>query len=277
MRIFIVMLTLFLVAEATAQEPPQLWDKVQDALSKFVPDGQPLERPIEQSADTAAPGESPQTQRQATWDAATKLTSAETPPTGASPHAKNECLDPTKFQPNQVGYLDYYLFKVVDTGPYEVYLLGEGDQGPTPICLTHVDSEDLQESQLVVILGNVMVRGTKAYKNEKGDELTVRVVKLLSPEESEFADAQRAIIEKENPLRTWTSKDGKHKVEARFRKFAGGKVHLVNKEGKNITVSPSDLTQEDRQYYRDLVKQARDAARKATDPDDAEEHLDPYR
>jgi hypothetical protein len=215
-------------------------------------------------------------ERQALWESATKLANDEEPDTATSPdatatspHAKMQCLDPSKFRPGFVGYLDYYLFKVVDTGPNEVYL--EGEHSKEPFCLTNVDAEELEKSQLVVILGNVMVRGTKAYKTADGDKLTVRVVKLLTPEESDFADAQRAIGESQNPVRTWTSKDGKHKVEAKFLKFAGGKVHLVNSAGKKITVSPNALSLEDREYYRALVKKARDARRKTEPADEAED------
>lgn len=303
MRVLLLIVILVGVAQATAQEqspadrygrptpsediqsqePANLWGKFQDALSKFVPPQQPGERPLEQPLDAAASPDSPAAQRQALWDAATKLTSdvEDDPNTSASPtatpnspHAKDKCLDPSKFQPGQVGYLDYYLFKVVDFAPSEVYLAGE--HGKEPFCLTGVDTEDLQETQVVVIPGNVRVRGTKLYKSDKGDKLTVRVVKLLTPKESEIADAERALQETEHPLRTWTSKDGKHKIEARFSKFAGGKVHLINKAGKAVSIAPNNLSAVDRDYYRDLVKKARDAARKSAAEDDTVDDQEPF-
>jgi hypothetical protein len=265
------------------QEPTDLWGKFQKALSTFVPPQQPGERPIEQPLDSAVPGESPAAKRQALWEAATKLKTPDESETESTfqpkvtlPHDQGDCLDPSKFQPGLAGYLDYYLFTIVDTGPKEVYLTGE--HGKEPFCLTNVDTEDLKKTQLVVVPGNVRVRGTKTYKTAKGDKLTVRVVKLLSPKESEAVDAERSLEKTEYPLRAWTSKDGKHKIEARFLKFLGGKVHLMSKAGKSITISPNDLSLEDREYYRDLVKKAREAARKADEKDEDEEaeSLEPF-
>jgi hypothetical protein len=267
MRISILVGALFLVAEATAQEPPEMLRQFQDVLSRFLASEQPIEG--------AESGDLPEARRQALWESATKLTSDDesntnTSPqaTAASPHPKEQCLDPRQLQPGLIGYLDYYMFKVVDMGPNEVYL--EGEHSKEPICLTNVDSEKLQKSQLVAVLGNVRVLGTKVYKTAEGEKMTVRIVKLLTPAESEFADAQRAIIEKQNPIRTWTSKDGKHKVDAKFLRFADGKVHLVNSAGKQITISPNNLSVEDREYYRALVKKALDARRKQAEAADAD-------
>jgi hypothetical protein len=310
MRIIIFILALMLMNQATAQEqappdyygrPPQpaevqpqepdaqppepttqpsepagLWSGVTDILKKFIPAEMPTERPIEQPLDGTIPGESPAVQRQALWEAATKLkaddesaTDTSPQPTAILPHAQSDCLDPSKFQPGLTGYIDYYLFKIADTGANEVYLAS--DSSDELFCLTNVDTEELENDQEVVVLGYVRVRGTKTYKTAAGDKHTVRVVKLLSPKESEAADAERAIQETEHPLRTWTSKDGKHKIEARFLKFVSGKVHLVNKAGKTITISPNDLSLADRDYYRDLVKKAREAAhKKAAEEDDAD-------
>lgn len=275
MRFAFLIVALFLVTEAAAQAPQQMLRDFQDVLSRFIPPQQPAEQPT----DLAAPEDSAAVQRQALWDSAIKISSDdEEPGTGASPgattspHTQEECLDPAKFQPGQVGYLDYYLFKIADTGRKELYLEGEGLKDP--FCLTGIEIETPEGEELyekdqdVVILGYVRVRGTKVYETQSGEELKVRIVKLLSPEESEVADAQRAILETVHPVRTWTSKDGKHKLEARFLKFEGGKVHLVNSGGKNISISPNNLSTEDREYYRDLIKKAREAARKPAEEDD---------
>ena len=310
MRIKILILALMLANQAIAQEetppdyygrpkppteqPPEpaepppapegqpqgqtgLWDGISDALKKFIPADMPAGRPTEQPLDGAVPGESPVEKRLALWEAATKLkaddesdTESSFQPKVTSPHEPAECLDPSKLQPGQAGHLDYYLFTVVETGSKEVYLAGE--HGKEPFCLTNVNTDDLEKDEQVVVLGNVRVRGTKTYKTAKGDKLTVRVVKLLDSKESEAVDAERAIEETEYPLRTWTSKDGKHKIEARFSKFLNGKVHLVSKAGKAITISPNDLSLADREYYRDLVKKAREAARKH--PEDDEDQTD---
>jgi hypothetical protein len=277
MRTAILILALLVAAEATAQEQPPLWDKLKDALAKFVPPQQPpSERPVEQSLDAISPGNSPDAERQTLWESATKITADQdadtatsSPTTATSAHPKDKCLDPSNFQPGLAGHLDYYLFTVVDMGPHELYLAGEHSK--QPFCLTGVDTEDLEKAEQVVILGNVRVRGTKTYKTEQGDKINVRVVKLLSPEESELADAERALEETEHPVRTWTSKDGKHKIEARFLRFVGGKVYLVNSAGKNITIAPNNLSVEDREYYRALVKKAREAARKTDEVDDADD------
>jgi hypothetical protein len=284
MRIAILILSLCLVTKAAAQAPHEILRTFQDAFSKFVPAGPPTEQRLEQPIDPATAEDSPEARRQALWESATKIqtdddedpsTTASTQPTGGSPHTKEQCIDPAKFRPGQIGYLDYHLFKIVDIGPKELYL--EGEDLKEPFCLTGINTEEegeeeFEKSQLVAILGYVMVRGTRAYETEEGDKHTVRVVKLLNAEESEFADAQRAILEAKHPVRTWTSKDGKHKIEARFLKFAGGKVHLANAAGKSITISPNALSTADRAYYRDLIKKARDEARRKTEPDeDAED------
>jgi hypothetical protein len=206
----------------------------------------------------------PQDERETLWQAATKLKAKDIEELPTEHHTEKECLNPLEVQPGQMGYLDYFIFKVLDEGPRELVL--EGTDPAKPICVTGLDTEEVEDDQSVVVTGHVQAKGTKSYKMESGETVKIRVIRVLGKKESEALEIQLAAKSGDQPFRTWTSADGKHKTEAKFLKFESGKVHLQNQAGKVLTLSPNDLSIEDRTHYRDLVKKAREAARKALKP-----------
>lgn len=198
------------------------------------------------------------------WQAATKLKALDIEDLPTDHHTEAECLKLLEVQPGQMGFLDYFLFKVLEKGPRELVL--EGTDPAKPISITGLDIEEVEEDQTVVVTGHVQAKGLKSYKNASGATLKIRVIRVLSKKESEALEIELAAKTVDQPIRTWTSADGKHKTEAKFLKFENGKVHLQNKSGKVVTLSPNALSLEDRTHYRDLIKKAREAARKALKP-----------
>jgi hypothetical protein len=198
------------------------------------------------------------------WQAAAKLKARDIEELPTEQHTEKECLNLLEVQPGQMGFLDYFIFKVLDESPRELVL--EGTDPTKPICVTGLDTEEIEEDQSVVVTGRIQAKGTKSYKSKSGETLKIRVIRVLGKKESEALEVELAAKTVDQPIRTWTSADGKHKTEAKFLKFENGKVHLQNQAGKIVTLSPNNLSLEDRTHYRDLVKKAREAARKALKP-----------
>ena len=203
-------------------------------------------------------------ERETQWQAATKLKAKDIEDLPTEHHTEKECLNLLEVQPGQMGFLDYFIFKVLEEGPRELVL--EGTDPAKPISVTGLDTEEVEEDENVVVTGRVQAKGMKSYKTESGETLKIRVIRVLGKKESEALDIELAAKTIDQPIRTWTSADGKHKTEAKFLKFENGKVHLQNQAGKVVTLSPNDLSLEDRTHYRDLVKKAREAAREALKP-----------
>jgi hypothetical protein len=206
----------------------------------------------------------PQDERETLWQGATKLMARDIEDLPTDHHTEKECLNLLEVQPGQMGYLDYFIFKVLEERPRELVL--EGTDPAKPISVTGLYTEEVEEDQSVVVTGRVQAKGTKSYKAKSGETLKIRVIRVLGKKESEALEIELAAKTVDQPIRTWTSADGKHKTEAKFLKFENGKVHLQNQAGKVVTLSPNDLSIEDRTHYRDLIKKAREAAREALKP-----------
>ena len=203
-------------------------------------------------------------ERETQWQAATKLKAKDIEDLPTEHHTEKECLNLLEVQPGQMGFLDFFIFKVLEEGPRELVL--EGADPAKPISVTGLDTEEVEEEDSVVVTGRVQAKGMKSYKTESGETLKIRVIRVLGKKESEALEIELAAKTIDQPIRTWTSADGKHKTEAKFLKFENGKVHLQNQAGKVVTLSPNALSLEDRTHYRDLIKKAREAAREALKP-----------
>ena len=203
-------------------------------------------------------------ERETQWQAATKLKAKDIEDLPTEHHTEQECLNLLEVQPGQMGFLDFFIFKVLEEGPRELVL--EGTDPAKPISVTGLDTEEVEEDESVVVTGRVQAKGMKSYKTESGETLKIRVIRVLGKKESESLEIELAAKTIDQPIRTWTSADGKHKTEAKFLKFENGKVHLQNEAGKVVTLSPNALSLEDRTHYRELVKKAREAAREALKP-----------
>jgi hypothetical protein len=54
-----------------------------------------------------------------------------------------------------------------------------------------------------------------------------------------------------NSYRTWTSRDGQHKIKAKLITVEDGKARLERKDGKEIIVPVEDLSEDDQEYIND--------------------------
>jgi WD40 repeat protein len=62
--------------------------------------------------------------------------------------------------------------------------------------------------------------------------------------------------------RTWTNSTGKHKIEAKFESLENGKVKLLRKDGKEVTIELTKLSRADQEYVkRESVKAIAEKAR----------------
>lgn len=195
------------------------------------------------------------------WQSTTKLKLPSLAVVPNKPHSQDECLNLANLGEGDTGYIDYFLFEVLEiVGPKEVFLVVD-KANVMPICLKGYLTEGFATGQSVVIAGLIEVKGTTTYVNTQGARVTIRNIWFVSPErEAQINDERKVQAElerlaaEEKLYRTWTSADGKYTVDAKFIKFKNGKVHLQNRDGKVVEVSPNKLSKEDRSYYRDLLK-----------------------
>lgn len=68
-------------------------------------------------------------------------------------------------------------------------------------------------------------------------------------------------------MRTWTDKSGKFSVEAEFVEILDGKLRLKLADGKTVALPLAKISEKDRVFVRDLLKQKRDAAAAAANAD----------
>lgn len=190
---------------------------------------------------------------------------------GPAPVAQYESdlLNITKLEDGQNGFIENTLLEVLDiVGPNEVFLLRPSGEG-VPVCVVGASTTGLVDEQAVRVCGPIRVDGTKTYENTSGGMVTIRVIRMIDASEWDLIDkslkaeiAAERLAAEDALYRTWTSADGKHKTEAKFLKFEKGKVHLQNRAGKVIELSPNQLSAEDRRLYRELAKQAKAEANK---------------
>ena len=100
-------------------------------------------------------------------------------------------------------------------------------------------------------------RGVIRYKNVRGEKMDVAVHELLPV--AELADASEAamypVVGGLVPeLREWKDKSGSHTILASFVKFEKGKAHFKKEDGEELQLSMNDLSQDDQQFIRDLLK-----------------------
>ncbi len=71
-----------------------------------------------------------------------------------------------------------------------------------------------------------------------------------------WGSAQAANAWSADDLRTWTDSSGKHKVEAKFKQVADGKVTLLRKGGAVMEIELKKLSAEDQEYVAARLKEA---------------------
>ena len=160
-------------------------------------------------------------------------------------------MQPDNLRKGLTGFIDWYVFKVVEVvGPTEVLVRIDDDQ---PISVLECSSEGLVKGQDVVICGIVQVNGSKKHQTTDGASMTVWKMLLLSKEQTAIAEKYIKQAE-EKRYRTWRSSKGNHEIEAIFHSYENDKLHLRTRDGKIVRIAPKDLSPADQKYFRDLLK-----------------------
>lgn len=103
------------------------------------------------------------------------------------------------------------------------------------------------------------VIGTHTYQTAAGSN-TVLVLEALEATDGEIESAIAALAAVEEKKaeellwRTWSSADGKFRVDAKFVGFIDGKVQIEKRDGRKVNVSSSQLSKEDQAYFRAELK-----------------------
>jgi hypothetical protein len=210
------------------------------------------------------------------WRDSKKITHLKELPEG--PKSQSECLYFAQLKNGDTGYLSYWSPKVRSVIDDEKMLIGLDNPNIAPVCFTGFPTADFIDGDSVKIVGMVEVDGTFEYTTVLGAKKKVYKIKLCTPErekeillereqkkkelqqQMEIAEMERKKAEREASFHTWTSSDGNFTVEAIFIDFKDGKVLLEKRDESVIEVSPAVLSREDRDYYRDLIMQRREAA-----------------
>ncbi len=196
----------------------------------------------------------------AAWTNSTKLSHLKKIPAGPVHHG--DCLHVDQLKDKDVGFLEYWQFEVLQVvGPNDVLLAMNNIRMP-PIWLTDYPTKGLADREQVRLVGLIEVDGTKKYTAVSGGQKTVRVVRLLSPEKMLAYEKQKREEEENKLFRIWTSANGEFEVDAKFLDFSDGKVQLEKRDGEKIAVSPSQISKEDVEYYRDVLKERREAEKR---------------
>lgn len=219
-----------------------------------------------------------QRMNQLQWESAKKIAFVEEIP--ASPRPSNKCMAPESLRESTIGYLDYYQFKVLQVQGDNDMLLSLGSD--VILWLEKYPTKDLVDGAQVRLVGPVEVWGTKTYKTAFGSR-TVRVIRMASAEKAKAYEdgkaeaireaaeakekaeaakaeakklaAERAAMEAEEKKYTsWFSSDGRFSVVAKFVGFENGRVQLQKKDGTKLSIQPTQLSNQSKERYRELLK-----------------------
>jgi hypothetical protein len=199
-------------------------------------------------------------EQEAEWNAAKKL-SVLPLPVGLKPSNGSDGLDIDKLSEGQVEKMDYWDFRVLSIVDDKNLLLQLGTS--RTFWLEGFPTKDLVDNQSVRLIGPIEIRGTKEYTTAIGGLRTVRVLRFVSEDrvrnwEKEEADRKGAEeqAKEEAMYQTWHSKAGTQ-VVAKFIDWRSGKVELLTKDGRKLSVPVSALTDDDAEKARELNRQMR--------------------
>jgi hypothetical protein len=101
-----------------------------------------------------------------------------------------------------------------------------------------------------VIDGETVYESTELLAKIKEHKATPTLSQTLDEQNKLAIDAQREADIEAAKWRTWTSANGKHKMEAKFRKFVAGTLTLEKKDGTTGEVKLDSLCAEDQEFVR---------------------------
>lgn len=136
---------------------------------------------------------------------------------------------------------------------------------------------NLADNDNVRVIGLTQCSGTKTYHTSQGTN-TVRIIKLIPVDKIKETEAkQQAKQQVEEQQRkqaeweqrwnsnqyTWIDKSGQYKIEAVYDFWLGeGKIRLLTKERKEITIKLMDLSETSKKHAIDLHKLEEEIQRK---------------
>lgn len=177
------------------------------------------------------------------------------------PKGQGECADVRKLQDKSVVYLEYWEFKVRQVVGKNEMIVGMDNPDIPPIWLSDYATDGFVDGQTIRFVGPVAVDGTKEYKTVLGASKTVRVVKMLTAAQQKAIEDEKVRAKNMRMMRTWTSASGKFTVEARFVNYGKGVVVLAKEDDTEIEVKATELSGADRKYYRNLLRERKNAER----------------
>jgi hypothetical protein len=194
------------------------------------------------------------------WRDSKKITHLKELPEG--PKSQSECLYFAQLKNGDTGYLSYWSPKVRSVIDDEKMLIGLDNPNIAPVCFTGFPTADFIDGDSVKIVGMVEVDGTFEYTTVLGAKKKVYKIKLCTPEREKEILLEREQKKKELQQQMEIAEMERKKAEreAIFIDFKDGKVLLEKRDESVIEVSPAVLSREDRDYYRDLIMQRREAA-----------------
>lgn len=103
------------------------------------------------------------------------------------------------------------------------------------------------------------VSGSRTYDTAAGTNTVLRFQAIEATEDELRGAYAEYVAEQQKRAeaklwRTWTTADGKFKIEAKFIAFRNDRVVLEKRDGKQVGVPPARLSEADRAYYRAELK-----------------------
>lgn len=196
----------------------------------------------------------------AAWSKAKKIGLVKPP---KEPHAHSECLDPAELTESSMGYLDAWIYSILDiVGPKDLLVAINNPRIPT-LWVSDYPTTGLADGDKVVLIGLVEVSGTKSYETVGGSMSTVRVLTFVPREREEKIKADIAARKEAALVRTWIDSTGKYKTVGKFIDFKNGHANIERtQDGKSISVPISRLSDADQKWIREELKRRREESAK---------------
>jgi hypothetical protein len=138
--------------------------------------------------------------------------------------------------------------EAVQAGQYNSTVELKGvEKGGKPIRVKCSGFGEAQFSEVGKLNKGQQVRVKGGCSWVSSDSIDISSCKLLAAPTATGADNKPAEVP---PLRTWTDRSGKHKVEARFMGLADGKVQLKKADGTIISIPMDILSPADQDYLK---------------------------
>ncbi|QDS96811.1 SHD1 domain-containing protein [Adhaeretor mobilis] len=187
------------------------------------------------------------------WEQSKKLSLTKIIP--KSPRKYDDCLSIRELKERSLGYLECWHLEVTQVLSETELLISPIKGDAQSLWLKDYPTKGIVDGDKIRLIGLARVEGTESYESVTGSNVTVRVVKLLSEKEALKFEMEAKAATEAALFRTWTSKTGKTKLEAKFIDFEKGYVSLeLKKDKKLVKVRSTKLSKEDVKWIREELK-----------------------